>query len=279
MLEEAAGISGLHSRRHEAELRLKGAEQNLERVEDVINQVTQQLEQLKRQARLATRYRGLSGEIRKAEATLFHIRWVAARAAEKETEADQGRLINELAEAQHVELEAQKTVILADQAVQPLRDKEAAAGAALQRLTIIAEQLAEEARRAEARRHELTQRIEQTEADVSRERALLGESDEALKVAAEERVQVEGLAGADHRVGERVRLGAGQAIEVDGHAPRRHLVVGDLVARVRQDQLREVGRIVLAAVALLLDQLRRPGHRAFLPEPPCLPAARRASAR
>jgi len=62
LLEEAAGISGLHSRRHEAELRLKGAEQNLERVEDVINQVTQQLEQLKRQARLATRYRGLSGE-------------------------------------------------------------------------------------------------------------------------------------------------------------------------------------------------------------------------
>jgi chromosome segregation protein len=197
LLEEAAGISGLHSRRHEAELRLKGAEQNLERVEDVINQVTQQLEQLKRQARLATRYRGLSGEIRKAEATLFHIRWVAARAAEKETEADQGRLINELAEAQHVELEAQKTVILADQAVQPLRDKEAAAGAALQRLTIIAEQLAEEARRAEARRQELTQRIEQTEADGSRERALLGESDEALKVAAEERVRLEAEAAGE----------------------------------------------------------------------------------
>jgi len=59
LLEEAAGISGLHSRRHEAELRLKGAEQNLERVEDVINQVTQQLEQLKKQARLAIRYRGL----------------------------------------------------------------------------------------------------------------------------------------------------------------------------------------------------------------------------
>ncbi|MDO8359256.1 MAG: AAA family ATPase, partial [Devosia sp.] len=56
LLEEAAGISGLHSRRHEAELRLKAAEQNLERVDDVIAQVAQQLEQLKRQARLATRY-------------------------------------------------------------------------------------------------------------------------------------------------------------------------------------------------------------------------------
>ena len=86
-----------------------------------------------------------------------------ARAAEKETEAEQGALVSQLADAQHVELEAQKVVFMADQAVQPLRDKEAAAGAALQRLTILAEQLAEEARRAEQRRAELTQRIEQTD--------------------------------------------------------------------------------------------------------------------
>src|SRR5690606_3089718 len=66
LLEEAAGISGLHSRRHEAELRLRAAEQNLERVDDIIGQIEQQLEQLKRQARLAIRYRSLSGEIRKA---------------------------------------------------------------------------------------------------------------------------------------------------------------------------------------------------------------------
>ncbi len=52
-------------------------------VDDIIAQVEQQLEQLKRQARLAIRYRALSGDIRRAEATLFHIRWVHARAAEK----------------------------------------------------------------------------------------------------------------------------------------------------------------------------------------------------
>ena len=87
LLEEAAGISGLHSRRHEAELRLRAAEQNLERVDDIIAQVDQQLETLKRQARLAVRYRALSGDIRKAEATLFHIRWIAARFAEMDAEA------------------------------------------------------------------------------------------------------------------------------------------------------------------------------------------------
>src|SRR5690606_15664044 len=96
LLEEAAGISGLHSRRHEAEIRLRGAETNLERVDDVIAQIESQLEILKRQARQATRYRALSGEIRKAEAALYHVRWVAARFAEKETEAAQGRLIAQL---------------------------------------------------------------------------------------------------------------------------------------------------------------------------------------
>src|SRR5690606_17050019 len=167
------------------------AEQNLERVDDVIAQVEQQLEQLKRQARLATRYRSISGDIRKAEATLFHIRWVAARVAEKETEAEQGRLINQLAEAQHVELEAQKAVMLADKAVEPLREAEAATGAALQRLRILSEQLAEEARRAEQRRKELGERLTQLEADKARESALLSESDSTLANYAEEKARLE----------------------------------------------------------------------------------------
>src|SRR6185312_16389539 len=78
LLEEAAGISGLHNRRHEAELRLKAAEQNLSRLEDVITEIEQQLDGLKRQARQAVRYRNLSGEIRRAEATVLHLRWLAA---------------------------------------------------------------------------------------------------------------------------------------------------------------------------------------------------------
>src|SRR5689334_1126400 len=142
LLEEAAGISGLHSRRHEAELRLKGAEQNLERVDDIIAQVTQQLDTLKKQARLAVRYRGLSGEIRKAEATLCHLRWVAARVAEKEAEAVQGQMIRALGDAQHEVLVAEKALETADAALAAPRDREARSGAALQRLTILAEQLA-----------------------------------------------------------------------------------------------------------------------------------------
>src|SRR5205807_9402427 len=84
VLEEAAGISGLHARRHEAELRLRAAEQNLLRLEDVINQLAGQMESLKKQARQAIRYRGIAAQVRKAEATLFHLRWVAANAELRE---------------------------------------------------------------------------------------------------------------------------------------------------------------------------------------------------
>src|SRR3954453_21403634 len=80
VLEEAAGISGLHARRHEAELRLTAAETNLTRLEDVIGQLANQIDALKRQSRQALRYRALSQQIRKAEAALYHLRHVNATA-------------------------------------------------------------------------------------------------------------------------------------------------------------------------------------------------------
>src|SRR5207302_2134719 len=89
VLEEAAGISGLHARRHEAELRLRAAEQNLSRLEDVITQLAGQMDALKRQARQAVRYRTVSEQVRKAEALLHHLRWTAA--AGELAEAEQGK--------------------------------------------------------------------------------------------------------------------------------------------------------------------------------------------
>jgi chromosome segregation protein len=190
LLEEAAGISGLHSRRHEAELRLRAAEGNLERVDDVIAQVESQLETLKRQARLATRYRGLSGDIRRAEATLFHIRWVATRVTEKETEAAQAVLIRQLADATHAELTALKAVESAEAALTPLREREAVTGAVLQRYTILAEQLADEARRISQRRMELEDRLRQIAADGTRERELVSEAQATLQAYADEQNQL-----------------------------------------------------------------------------------------
>ena len=80
VLEDAAGVAGLHARRHEAELRLKAAETNLTRVEDVIGQLSGQVDGLKKQARQAIRYRDVAAKVRKAEAMLFHLRWLDAHA-------------------------------------------------------------------------------------------------------------------------------------------------------------------------------------------------------
>ncbi len=91
ILEEAAGIAGLHARRHEAETRLKAAETNLDRLETVLTQIETQLDGLKRQARQAVRYRGLSADIRKAEATLAYLKFREAGDLVREAE----RLVEE----------------------------------------------------------------------------------------------------------------------------------------------------------------------------------------
>src|SRR5215212_5736891 len=92
ILEDAAGIAGLHARRHEAELRLKAADDNLVRVEDVLREIETQLEGLRRQGRQAARYRALSAEIRRLEALLHAAAYAEAReqavAAERQTEDD-----------------------------------------------------------------------------------------------------------------------------------------------------------------------------------------------
>src|SRR6476620_8497454 len=113
VLEEAAGISGLHQRRHEAELRLKAAEQNLARLEDVIGQLASQMDGLKRQARQAVRYRAVAADVRRAEATLFHFRWKAAQTEVAEAEHAKDVSIRVVAERTGHQAEASKLQALA----------------------------------------------------------------------------------------------------------------------------------------------------------------------
>jgi chromosome segregation protein len=233
LLEEAAGISGLHSRRHEAELRLRAAEGNLERVDDVIAQVESQLETLKRQARLANRYRGLSGDIRRAEATLFHIRWVATRAAEKENEANQAVLVRQLADATHAEREAQKAVETAEAALTPLREREAITGAVLQRYTILREQLADEARRMSQRRAELEDRLRQIASDGTRERELVGEAETTLAAYAAEQAQLTAEQQAAQAEFDAARVEADVARQAVGEADAAAREAADALAQLR----------------------------------------------
>lgn len=181
VLEEAAGISGLHARRHEAELRLRAAEQNLQRLEDVIGQLSSQMDALKRQARQAVRYREVSAKVRKQEATLYHLRWVNANTEVGESERARDLGVREVAAATLAQAEAAKLQEVAAAAVPPLRDAEARAGAALQRLIVARETLDREEARAKERIAELERRILQLNDDIARERQLAADSEASLE--------------------------------------------------------------------------------------------------
>jgi len=208
VLEEAAGISGLHARRHEAELRLKAAEQNLARVEDVIGQLAGQVAALKTQARQAVRYRNISGQVRRTEALLLHLRWIAAQSEVAGT----GRAKDEAVRvvAARTGEQAQAATRQADlAAVLPaLREAEAAAAAGLQRLIVARETLEREEARAKERMVELDRRIAQFAADLERERALAADATSALQRLAAEQAALSAvaqeteqrLAGANERV-------------------------------------------------------------------------------
>jgi chromosome segregation protein len=148
LLEEAAGITGLHARRHEAELKLKAAEQNLARAEDMKGQIEQRLGELRKQARQAARYRGLSGTIRAAEAELLAIQRALAEAGRAVARAALAA-----AEARVVEATATATAAAAQAAnaeaeLPALRSTEGEARTQLERTRIAAEQSAEAETRA-----------------------------------------------------------------------------------------------------------------------------------
>ncbi|MEI6559726.1 MAG: chromosome segregation protein SMC, partial [Rhodospirillaceae bacterium] len=187
LLEEAAGITGLHSRRHEAELRLKAAETNLTRLDDVIGAMDGQLQGLKKQARQANRYRNLSDLIRRAEAVLWHLRWQAATAATESARAQFATAESQVRDlmAAVANLTTRRTNDAAD--LPQLRQSEAAAAAALQRLVLAREQLDAEERRVIESQTANRRRIEQVRGDLGRENALAADADGAVLRLSEER--------------------------------------------------------------------------------------------
>ena len=180
LLEEAAGITGLHSRRHEAELRLKAAESNLERLDDVTQQLEAQLQGLKRQARQASRYRNLSGHIRRAEAILFHLKYLAAAESLKAAEARLAAAEADVAERTGQAASASTAQLEASEALPPLRQAEATAAATLHRLVVARDGLDAEERRAREQQAQLEGRIRQIDADSAREDNHRGEAAAAI---------------------------------------------------------------------------------------------------
>ncbi|NWG70243.1 MAG: AAA family ATPase, partial [Parvularculaceae bacterium] len=201
LLEEAAGITGLHSRRHEAELRLRAAEQNLERLDDVMGELETQRAALARQARQATRYRNISGDIRRAEAMAAYLRWKEAVDACEAAQAGLSEVAGLIEETARAAAAASIAQTARHEALDPLRRSEAEAAAGLHRLNVARENLDEEARRAAAELDRLAGEIVRLKSDGARERDLLKDAEEAAATLSREE---EGLR--DREASESARL-------------------------------------------------------------------------
>ena len=181
ILEEAAGISGLYQRRHEAELKLKGAETNLVRVDDVVEQMDAQLGTLARQARQAARYREIGEQLRHAEGLLLYGRWKEAEHARLAAELALTQATKEAAIAQGAATQAARQRGLLDGKVPPLREEEAIAGAIVQRLVVERDTLNDQENRARQTIETLQSRIEQLGNDIDRERGLNKDATETIE--------------------------------------------------------------------------------------------------
>ncbi|HSC19798.1 MAG TPA: AAA family ATPase [Rhizomicrobium sp.] len=211
ILEEAAGIGGLHQRRHEAELRLKAAEGNMARLDDVIREVESSLQNLRRQARQASRYRNLSGVIRKAEALSLYLRWRAAETQLLEAQAAFHTGTAAVADRATLASQASARQAEAATALPPLRQAESERSAALHRLVLAREALEAEESRAREEAQRLRQRIAQTEQDLAREHALDTDATAALTRLGEEAGTLE-AASADAEV--KLAAAERQAVEL-----------------------------------------------------------------
>lgn len=181
VLEEAAGISGLYARRHEAELKLSAAEANLLRVDDVLEQLAQQLSTLTRQAKQAARYREIGEDLRRTEGQLLFRRWREADLARSEADGILRQRIIEASQAEANARNAAKLREVAEDALPPKREEEAIAAAILQRLMVSRDQLGEQEARARSQIEALKSRITELSRDADREAGLNRDAGEVIE--------------------------------------------------------------------------------------------------
>ncbi len=177
ILEEAAGISGIHARRHEAETRLNAAENNLKRADELKRQQQKQLDNLKKQAEEATRYKEISKEIKKVEAGLYYLKV-------REIEKDKKKVAEKLSEIEdeisaiNIDLNHNNSLLGEEnKKLAPLRDKKMESLASLQKLNLEISNLEEEDTRVKSLQEKLEKSIKTLESDLEREKSISLDAD------------------------------------------------------------------------------------------------------
>ena len=172
ILEEAAGISGIHARRHEAETRLNAAENNLKRADELKKQQQKQLDNLKKQAEEATRYKEISKEIKTIEAGLYYLKIREIEKDKKEILDKIGELDDEIS-AVHIDYNHNSTLSEEEnKKLSPLRDKKMESAAKLQKINLDISNLDEEETRVKSLQVKIEKSLATVESDLEREKSI-----------------------------------------------------------------------------------------------------------
>ena len=193
ILEEAAGISGLHSRRHEAELRLRAAENNLDRLEDIVGQIESQLLSLRRQSRQAARYKRLAGEIHEYKALLWLKRWQAALDTLESAQTDLREREKAVGDTQ---IKASETMRRADELsglLEPKREEQLIAAALLARLNAAKDALEQDEESAKTEVRKLESQLVDIASDLVHERDVVRDAAAAETRLAAEHAELSAL--------------------------------------------------------------------------------------
>jgi len=187
ILEEAAGISGLHARRHEAELRLNAAENNLKRADELRRQLEKQLTSLEKQAEEATKYKKISDEIKQVEAGLYFL-----KIREIENEIKLENEINADAEKEfslfnEKILDLENSIKKLQDELQPVRDNNLEIISRIQRLNLELQNLDEDTKRMSADIETTKISIKTIEEDVDREKSIVIDANSNEKRLKEEK--------------------------------------------------------------------------------------------
>ena len=191
ILEESAGVSGLYVRRHEAELRLRAADNNLARLQDVMAGLEQQLDALKRQSRQAKRYKDISESIRTLETMLALAEWNLAQTAMHTATSTLQSTESLVAEHMTTVAQLTRTQLTQSEDLPPLRETQAETAAAWQLQNFELKRIDDEENRINAELSEAKQGSEQSKADLAHETHVLDESTNAITRLEQEQQELE----------------------------------------------------------------------------------------
>ena len=187
ILEEAAGISGLHVRRHEAELRLGAAENNLKRADELRRQQEKQLANLQKQAEEATKYKNITDEIKKIEAGLYYLKLLEIDKEiriENEINTEAGE---EVSGFNNKISDIEKSIKLETEKVSPLREKNIENLSKIQRLNLELKSLDEENTRTQEEIENIKKSLSILDEDINREKGIIIDANSNEKRLKEEK--------------------------------------------------------------------------------------------